>query len=124
MELPRVLVLESGRRWIGHVRSKLGRFPVRVHHCTTGPECVALLGSHPKSTLLIQLGANPWATLELLEELNGIAAGAITVLLAQPGQWPYEMAARELGAAAFLYEPVGADVVIGLVQRALRQQLE
>jgi len=119
---PQLLVHEAGRRWIEGVRSRLARLPVRVHHSAVARETLGIAQHERRCIVLAELGRRPLDTLDLLEQIDRMGRELSVIVVARANQADLEIPARELGAAAFLTEPMTVADLAGLVELIARVQ--
>ena len=122
MGLAQLIVHESGRRWIDHIRSRMAA-AVRVRHSTTVPESLRLLRGERETLLVVELGQQPLAALELIEQANAADSEVTVLVLADSSQRGLELSARELGAVEFIVEPITPGEVADIVERAALSML-
>ena|SRR2546425_4636784 len=120
MENPRVVVHESGRRWIDHVRARMRALPVQVRHSTSTLDCLELVRGRRRTLLLLEFGAQPLTGLELLDQVRSLDPEGTVLVVGRPVAAPVELLTRELGAVAFIREPVAPTEVADLVEHVLR----
>ena len=120
MNTTRVIVHESGRRWVEHVRARLHGQPVRVSHTATSQDCVTQVSGEGPAVLVAELGPRPAATLELVDRAVTVKSDLTVVVVARADQESLELPARELGAIEFLLEPITPRQVAELVARIVR----
>jgi DNA-binding NtrC family response regulator len=119
---PQILVHEAGRRWIEGVRSRLARLPVRVRHSAVARDTLEIARHERRCTVLAELGRRPLDTLDLLEQIDGLGRELIVIVVARSDQASLEIPARELGATAFLTEPMTVAELAGFVEPIARVQ--
>ncbi len=120
MQLPRLVIHESGRRWADQMRPRMAALPLRVRHSTARADCLELVRGQRGSLVFIELGADPVAMLELIDAVRGHDPDADVVVVAEPSQASLELQARELGAAVFLVQPIAPSVVARAIEQLLR----
>jgi len=119
---PQLVVFEEGRRWVDTVRARLAGLPLRVRHSVAALDALQLLRSERSSVVLAELGLRPIDVLRLIEELGQQSAGHTVLVVARSNHAELELPARELGAGAFLVEPLAAMQVAGFVETVLRRK--
>jgi DNA-binding NarL/FixJ family response regulator len=119
-----LIVHETGRRWIDMLRGSSIETACSVRHCASIQDTLASAWAAPCSTLLIELGRRSAESLDLLEQLSGLAKELTAIVLARSDQAGLELAARELGASVFLREPLTGTELARTVGSVVRLQLE
>ena len=120
MNTARLVVHESGRRWIDHVRARMRTLPVQVRHSTSTQDCLELIRGQRRTLMLVELGERPLTELKLLDRVRGLDPEAAVLVVSRPVPAPVEMLTRELGAVEFIREPVAPNEVADLVMHAFR----
>ncbi len=115
-----VVVYESGRRWIEHLRVRFHGQQVRVHHTTSAMDLLGRLGGDHDLILVAELCSRPLATLDLIERVGARRSDIATVVIAEAADQGLELAAREFGAAEFLCEPITPRELAELIARMVR----
>jgi DNA-binding response OmpR family regulator len=116
----RVIVHESGRRWVEHVRARLHGRAVRVLHTATDADCLKQTAGEGAAVLIAELGARPVTTLELIDRAVGQNSDLAVVAVAAADQSSLDLAAREMGAMEFVVEPIAPRELADLVERIVR----
>jgi DNA-binding response OmpR family regulator len=78
----------------------------------------------PGSTLVIELGKQPLNSLDIVERVRSFSQGTAIIVVARSDQGYLEMPARELGAIAFVREPLTGSELARTVRSILGLQLK
>jgi DNA-binding NtrC family response regulator len=119
---PQLVVHEAGRRWIDGMRSRLAGLPMQVRHSASARDTLAIASQAQRCVVLAELGRHPIETLDLLEQLDGLGRGLTVIVVARSDQSELEIPSRELGAAAFLTEPMTVTELANAVEPVARVQ--
>jgi DNA-binding response OmpR family regulator len=119
---PQLVVHEAGRRWIEGLRSRLARLPVRVRHSAIARDTLEIARQELRCIVLAELGRRPLDTLDLLQQIDRLGRELAVIVLGRSDQADLEISARELGAAAFLTEPLTAAELASFVEPIVRSQ--
>jgi DNA-binding response OmpR family regulator len=101
-----LIVYELGRRWVDALRARAHGTGTQIRHCAGSEDTLEVLQKAPVSTLLIELGHDPLSSLDLLERASWCTRDVAIIAVARADQHHLELITRELGAIAFLREPV------------------
>jgi DNA-binding NtrC family response regulator len=124
MNVPQVVVYETGRRWIDHVRARMAPWPVRVRHATSVSDCLQLLRGSRGTTLLVELGARPIDALELVQQTRDHDPESAVIVVGGASQASLELPAREFGAVEFVCGPVQPIELADLIERVVWSRLD
>jgi DNA-binding NtrC family response regulator len=124
-EPPHPLILhEMGRRWFDALRGHATRSRVQIRHSAGIHDTLAVVCSERRSTLLIELGRQALESLDLLERVSGFSNEVVSIVVASSDQADLEVPARELGASAFLREPLTGTELARTVTSIVQLQLK
>lgn len=112
----RIVVLEKRHRWASELRRQFAAERVPVTACRSTGDAEAAVRQCP-STLVVDLGASPGPTLELLGRLVARSPRVPVILVAPPGASELEWPARELGVAAFVSDSITGEELSALCRR-------
>src|SRR5262245_8363353 len=101
-----IIVHELGRRWVDALRGHPTTSRIRIRHSASVVDTLAMTSTAHRMTLLVDLGHDPLESLDLLERVGRGCQEVVMIVVARSEQDHLELAARELGAIAFLREPI------------------
>lgn len=120
MDRNSLVIFERGRRWIDSVRARFAGADVRVRHVALAADCRDAVAAGRRSVVIIELGTRVIESLALVADARRIDSSAVVVVLAASSQGEFELPARELGAIAFVVEPITPREFAELVARVCR----
>jgi FixJ family two-component response regulator len=118
-----LIIHELGRRWIDALRSHTMRLRIQVRHSAGVQDTLRIARAARRGTLVVELGQDPLASLDLLERVAGLSLEIATLVVARSDQDYLEVPAREMGAIAFLKEPLTGSELARIVSSIVRLQL-
>ncbi|MGE5192089.1 MAG: hypothetical protein ACM3U2_06260 [Deltaproteobacteria bacterium] len=114
---PAVLVLERSPRWESELKRRISGPQLLVRPCRSAADVLRLCRQMPSSVVVIDLAAGPADGLRLLEALDRLCAGIVTLVIATRALAELEWPARELGAADFVADTIGGAALARLCRR-------
>jgi DNA-binding response OmpR family regulator len=120
MLTPTVLVFERRPRWVPELQRQFLGQDVRVRGCSSLKDVEQLLAQSPGSLAILELDAEPAPCLMALARLMARSPSPTILVVASPAYRELEWRVRELGAAAFLVEPVPGDEMAESCRRQFR----
>jgi DNA-binding response OmpR family regulator len=116
-------VHESGRRWADILRGGVLGSQIQVRHSVGVRDTLAVVRAESRCTLVLELGRQPLQSLALLEQVAAMGNDYVVIVVARSDQGDFELPARELGATAFIREPLSGAEVASIVRSIVRRQL-
>ncbi len=92
---------------------------VRVRSCASARELSSVLADDPRAVVVLDLAAGTGECLQFLRSLPDVEGTPAIVAIASPETKDLEWPARELGASAFLVDPVSGDDLAQFCRRQL-----
>jgi len=116
---PAVVVFEKSPRWESELKRRLAGPRLLVRPCRSAADVLALCRQISGSVVVVDFAAGAAEGLRLLESLSRRKLPASAVVIASGDNDELEWLARELGAAAFVSELIGGDLLAEICRRLL-----
>ncbi len=120
MLTPTLLVFERRPRWVPELQRQFLGQEVRVRGCRSLKDVEELLADSPRSAAILELDADPGPALRTLARLMARSPSPTILVVASPEYRELEWSVRELGAVAFLVEPIPGDEMAEYCRRQFR----
>jgi DNA-binding response OmpR family regulator len=113
----------AGRRWFDALRGLAAQFQSRIRHTVAIADTLSSVRAEKRCTILIDIGRNPLESLDVLEQACRLGPDVVAIVVAQSDQADLELCSRELGACAYLVEPLTGPELAEVVGSIMRLQL-
>lgn len=120
MLTPTLLIFERRPRWVPELERQFLGQNVRVRGCRSIKDLLDRFHSSPKCLVILDLEADPDGCLDALARLMAHSLSPTILVVASERYRELEWAIRELGATAFLEEPLPGDEMAECCLRQFR----
>lgn len=120
MFTPTLLIFERRPRWVPELERQFFGQDVRVRGCSSLQNLQELLNQSAGGVAILELDAAPAECLRTLARLMTRSPSPTILVVASSAYRELEWSVRELGATAFLEEPIAGDEMAAWCRRQFR----